>query len=146
MEESALRLKRESQTALLGDMLRHWSQCSRRELERRSWPSEVPSCVSFHTSVRPGTNHSCLGWEVDHLAVSHPMQFPGRCLLSGVKPNNWQSSSVSEKCEKNSEANLCSNGDVLGGSHWFPVGGTFGNQKALWSMRSIHKKYRAREI
>jgi len=60
MKESALYLNRGSQTALLGEVLLHWSQCSRMELERRNWSSEVPSCVSFHTSLCSGTNKSQL--------------------------------------------------------------------------------------
>lgn len=121
MEESGFCLKRESQTALLGRVPLRWSQCSRRaQREGAGPPRSCPVCPSKH---QYGQNQSQLS-EMRSRSFSN-VHCPGRCLLSGGKPNRWQSSGASEKREKTSEVNLCSNGDVLGGTRWFPGGGTF---------------------
>lgn len=67
-------------------------------------------------------------WEEKYIIrlclIQYTLNFPDRFNFLEVKLNNWQRPSVSEKCGKTSQTNLCSNEDVLGGACWSLAGGT----------------------
>lgn len=117
MEESALCLERESQTVLQGDVVLHWRQCSRRALQRRSW-SLV--CVLPHSSMLR-YNSQLSGMR--SRSFNHILSNAAYISQADVFFQGWKLAKRNVK--KKSGANLCRSRNVLGGTHWFPVGGTF---------------------
>lgn len=82
-------------------------------------------------------------WEEKHIIrlclIQYTLNFPDRFKFLEVKLNNWQRPSVSEKCGKTSQTNLCSNEDVLGGACWSLAGGTlWQSENSVKTTQGIH--------
>lgn len=112
MEQSALYSKMESHTALEGAPV----------LQKGPGEEELvhPHTYTNHSTQQCSQVQIPAACEEKYIIwlcfIQSTLHFPGRFNFLEVKLNNWQSPSVSEKCEKISKTNFCSSEDVLGGA------------------------------